>query len=58
MKIICNICYKETILGPEEKEKYFPNDPDDSIRYSECKECRYKRLCLELPLIYRDAVDD
>ena len=58
MMIICNICYKETILSPEEKEKYFPNDPDDSIRYSECKECRYKRLCLELPLIYRDAVDD
>jgi len=40
MMIICNICYKETILSPEEKEKYYPNDPDDSVRYSECKGCR------------------
>ena len=57
MKTICSICYKEHILTNEEKEKYCPNDPDDSVRYIECKECRYKRLCLDLPLIYRDAVD-
>jgi len=57
VKTICSICYKEHILTNEEKEKYYPNDPDDSVRYIECKECRYKRLCLDLPLIYRDAVD-
>jgi DNA replication protein DnaC len=56
LKTICD-CGKETVLTAEEKEKYYPKDHETSVRYGDCDDCRFRKLCATLPLIYRDTVD-